>query len=220
MRNAIYNGPWVNSAKRIFSKTGCYAYNLGGNYIKGDSIRQEIFETVLKWACHKENVDTIESYMALHQYDENASELKNYFTLVIDWIEDIFPEYKSQMKGLQWGILYNKYHTRVYDSQIMRQRVNELLNDYEVTRYSGIFEYLLGGDERLLSLRSFDEPTKREKYKIQGGICPMCGDSFEFDDMAGDHIVPWTHGGKTVIDNCQMLCKPCNLKKGATEARF
>nr|WP_177296875.1 DUF262 domain-containing protein [uncultured Blautia sp.] len=222
LRNAVYNGSWVTSAKRLFSKSGCYAYNLGGNYVKGDSIRQEIFETVLKWACDKDGINSIEEYMAIHQHDKNANELKNYYTDVIDWIEGIFTKYNSKMKGLPWGILYNKYHNRIYDPNKTTKRVQELLNDPEVTKYSGVYEYVLDGEKNLslLSLRQFDEPTKREKYRNQKGICPMCGEYFEYEQMEGDHIKPWSKGGTTVNSNCQMLCKACNLKKKATEAKF
>ena len=37
-----------------------------------------------------------------------------------------------------------------------------------------------------------------------------CG---EIAEMEADHINPWCSGGKTVADNCQMLCQPCNRKK-------
>ncbi|KAF5061950.1 hypothetical protein DSECCO2_310060 [anaerobic digester metagenome] len=222
LRNAVYNGAWVTAAKKIFSKTNCYAYNLGGNYIRGDSIRQEIFETVLLWACNKDNIATIEKYMALHQHDSDAKKLKEYFTSIIDWIEKVFPEYHPKMKGLPWGLYFNKYYNRIYDITEVKNRVHELMDDPEVTRYAGVFEYILGGekDVRLLSLRQFDEPTKRAKYKQQNGICPMCGESFAYNEMHGDHIKPWAKNGTTTIENCQMLCARCNLIKGATEANF
>ncbi len=222
LRNAVYNGSWVTAAKKLFSKTNCYAYNLGGNYIKGEPIRQEIFETVLGWACDKDGVATIEQYMAIHQHDADAKELKKYFTDIIDWIQSVFTEYNSKMKGLPWGLLYNKYHTRIYDAKKVKDRVRALMDDPEVTKYSGVYEYILGGEEdtKLLSLRQFDEPTKRAKYKQQNGVCPMCGEKFTYADMHGDHIKPWSKGGTTTIDNCQMLCAKCNLLKSATEAAF
>ncbi len=222
LRNAVYNGPWVTAAKKVFSKTNCYAYNLGGNYVRGDSIRQEIFETVLQWACNADGIETIEKYMAIHQRDSDAKELKKYFTDIIDWIETVFTEYHPKMKGLPWGLYYNKYRNRIYDANKVKARVRELMDDPEVTKYTGVFEYILDGerDVKLLSLRQFDEPTKRAKYKQQNGVCPMCGKKFAYSEMHGDHIKPWTDGGTTTIDNCQMLCAKCNLIKGATEAAF
>lgn len=222
VRNAIYNGEWVTAAKRIFSKTGCYAYNLGGSYVSGDYLRQEVFEIVLKWACDKDGIRTVQEYMAIHQNDSGASELKDYFTAVIEWIEMVFPVYHTKMKNLQWGLLYNKYHKRKYDGKRMAVRMKELIDDWEVTSKPGVFEYLLGGelDKKLLSLRQFDEQTKRRQYAIQKGVCPMCGEHFEYEQMHGDHIKPWSKGGQTIPENCQMLCTACNLKKSAQEAKF
>lgn len=44
---------------------------------------------------------------------------------------------------------------------------------------------------------------------------PICGETFEFEQVQADHIIPWSKGGRTVPDNCQMLCRDCNLIKGA-----
>lgn len=222
IRNAVYVGPWTASAKKTFSKSGCYAYNLGSNYLKGDPIRQEYLETVIKWICDRDGVATIEDYMAQHQNDKDASELKKYFTDVIEWIEDIFPDYDSKMKGLDWGTLYNKYHKKKYDKVQLKADAEALMADYEVQKKQNIYEYLLGGkrDEKLLNIRQFDEPTKRKQYATQGGVCPMCGKKFEYDEMHGDHKVPWSKGGKTVPENCQMLCTKCNLQKKAQDASF
>ena len=222
IRNAVYTGPWVMSAKKVFSKTGCYAYNLGSNYMKGETIRQDYLETVLKWACNKDHVDTIEEYMATHQSNANANDLKKYFTDVIEWVEDLFPDYKAHMKGLPWGILYNKYHSKTYDKDLLKQDLDRLMGDYEVQKKTNIYEYLLGGqkDQKLLNLRAFDEPTKRAQYAAQGGVCPMCGRHFEYEEMHGDHKTAWINGGKTVPENCQMLCTECNLQKKAQDASF
>ena len=222
IRNAVYVGPWTASAKVTFSKSGCYAYNIGSNYLKGATIRQEYLETAIKWACDKDDVTSIEDYMAQHQNDKDASELKQYFTDVIEWIEKIFPDYNSKMKGLEWGILYNKYHKKTYDVAKLKEDVATLMGDYEIQKKQNIYEYVLGGkkDERLLNLRVFDEPTKRKQYSLQKGICLMCNKKFDYEDMQGDHKIPWSKGGRTDSDNCQMLCGPCNLKKNATEASF
>lgn len=221
VRNAVYAGPWVTAAKKLFSKSNCYCYNLAGNYIKGDPIRQTMFETVLKWASAAED-KSIEQYMAEHQNDKDAAKLKKYITDIVDWIEEIFPDYNSKMKGLPWGIYYNAYKTRKYDSKHTAKRVKELFSDDEITKYSGIYEFILSGEKKtqVLSLREFDEPTKRKQYAKQKGVCPMCGNSYKYEEMHGDHIVPWIKGGTTTEDNCQMLCAKCNLQKKATEANF
>ncbi len=215
LRNANYTGKWLSSAKLTFSKRKCYAFNYGGRYMQGEIARQDYLETVLTWACDKDKVKLIRTYMAKHQFDDDAEPLKQYFTDIIDWVESVFPDYSKKMQGLPWGIYYNKYKGNKYDKDKVGKRVKELMNDVEVTKYAGIYEYILGGekDERLLSLRSFDEPTKRLKYKEQDGKCAICGKPFAYEDMQGDHIIPWSKGGTTIANNCQMLCVNCNLAK-------
>lgn len=222
IRNAVYTGPWITSAKKLFSKSGCYAYNLGNNYMTGDTLRQAYLETVLKWACDKDGIGSIEEYMAIHQNDSDAKDLKKYFTDIIDWIEDLFPDYKSHMKGLAWGILYNKYHSKKYDKATLKKDVKQLLDDYDVQKKANIYEFLLGGkkDVKLLSLRAFDEPTKRAQYAAQNGRCAMCGKPFDYEKMHGDHKIAWVNGGKTIPENCQMLCTTCNLQKSSQDASF
>ena len=80
----------------------------------------------------------------------------------------------------------------------------------------GIYEYLLSGGLRRekLNLRQFDDDEKRAAYETQKGICPRCGLHFEIEEMEGDHVVPWSKGGKTVPENLQMLCRRCNALKG------
>lgn len=68
-------------------------------------------------------------------------------------------------------------------------------------------------EERFLSLRVFDDDQKREAYERQRGICPVCKKHFEYEQMQGDHIIPWSKGGKTVAENCKMLCVDCNRRK-------
>lgn len=215
LRNAVYAGPWVSDAKRYFSKTGCAASTIAEDYLKGSSIRQEYLETAISWAASAEN-RSIESYMAAHQYDPTAQELWSYFRSVIEWVQAIFPKKRKEMKGLPWGIYYNKNHERKdLDPKKLEKRVSELMADEDVTKKSGVYEYLLTGNEKALSIRAFDQRTKREAYERQGHKCAICGGEFEFKQMHADHITPWSQGGKTVPDNCQMLCRDCNLKKGA-----
>ena len=206
LRNATYTGAWLTDAKRHFSKTNCAAFGLASKYMNGKTIRQDYLETALKWI----NDSEIEAYMARHQHCPNANELWLYFRSVIAWVQTVFPVYRKEMKGLDWGILFNRYGKADYDSKALEIRVKELMEDDEVTNKKGIYEYLLSGEERKLNLRAFTDKMKREAYERQNGICPKCNQHFEFDQMEGDHIIPWAKGGKTTAENCQMLCRRCN----------
>jgi len=210
LRNAVYTGPWLTDAKRYFSKTGCAAYNLAKDYVNGSAIRQEILETALDWISKGK----IKEYMSQNQHEENANELWQYFLKVINWVKTIFPTYRKEMKGLPWGELYNKYEKKKFNNSETEKRINELMMDDDVTKKSGIYLYLITGDEKHLSIRAFTESQKRAAYEKQKGICPHCKEHFEIDEMEGDHITPWTEGGKTLPDNLQMLCKDCNRRKG------
>lgn len=213
LRNAVYAGPWTSDAKRYFSKTGCAASTLAGDYLKGASIRQEYLETAISWAAAADG-QTIEAYMAKHQHDPSAVSLWNYFRSVIDWVQAIFPKYRREMKGLPWGLFYNENKDRAnLDPKALEADVSRLMADEDVTKKSGVYEYLLTGKERCLSIRAFDDRMKRAAYERQGGICPYCGEHFELSEMHADHVRPWAKGGPTTADNCQMLCRDCNLKK-------
>lgn len=212
LRNAIYTGPWLESAKKYFSKTGCPAHSIGDKYLKGSSIRQEYLETVINWISG----DTIEDYMAKHQHDANATDMWIYFQTVIIWIQSIFPDYKKEMKGLPWGTLYNDYKDNKYNPDELKSKIEVLMADDDVTKKSGIYEYLLSGEthEKCLNIRAFTDSQKRTVYTKQKGICPICGQYFDIKDMEGDHITPWHEGGKSTVENLQMLCKNCNRTKG------
>lgn len=216
LRNAVYAGPWVSDAKRYFSKSSGPAYKIAGDYLKGDAIRQDYLQTAISWAAKAENVN-IEQYMAQHQYDTNAVALWNYFRSVIDWIPATFStKYYREMKGLPWGIYYNENKDRTdLDPKKLEEATAKLMGDEDVTNKRGIFPFLLTGDVKNLSIRQFDRATKLAAYEKQRHKCPTCDKTFEFNKMDGDHIIPWSKGGKTVPENCQMLCKECNLKKGA-----
>jgi len=209
LRNAVYAGPWTADAKRYFSKTGCPAYGLASTYVKGKPIRQEYFETAIEWHAK----GTIEDYMSEHQHDENATPLWHYFQSVIAWVKATFPKYRSPMKGVAWGELYNQFQGKTFDTDALEKRVATLMLDEDVERKSGIYPYVLDGDERHLNIRAFSENMKREAYERQKGVCPKCNKHFEFEGMEGDHIKPWHEGGKTNAVNCQMLCKADNRTK-------
>lgn len=207
--NAVYTGPWLTNAKKRFSKSNCPAYVIGGKYLNGVSIKQDYLETVLKWISN----DDVSKYMAEHQKDENADELWTFFKNTIDWVNLKFPNYRKEMKGLPWGIFYSKYKDAKIDAGVLEKRIVALMADSEVTKKSGIYEYLLTGKESCLNVRVFDDNIKREAFEAQKGICAnnackkKCKD---ISEMEADHIKPWSKGGKSTRDNCQMLCKKCN----------
>lgn len=212
LRNAIYTGEWLTEAKKYFSKTGCPAYNIGEDYLKGSAIRQDYLETAIKWIAAKDGKE-IEDYMAEHQHDTNANEIWLHFNSVISWVKVVFPNYRKEMKGVEWGIYYNKYAIGKIDSKKFEDKIVELMEDEDVTKNSGVYEYLLDGNEKHLSIRAFTDKMKRAAYEKQKGICPVCGKHFEIQEMEADHITPWHLGGKTIAENCQMLCKSCNRTK-------
>lgn len=209
LRNAVYHGPWVTDAKRYFSKTGCPAYQIGSDYLRGTPIRQDYLETTIKWKSN----NNIEDYMAQNQLEENAQELWNYFLEVIEWVEKTFPNYRNEMKGLAWGELYSVHKDKDLDPEILEKEIVELMKDEDVTNKRGIYLYLLTEQERHLNIRTFNNREKREAYTRQEGICPNCEDKFKIEEMEADHITPWHLGGKTIPENCQMLCKECNRRK-------
>lgn len=213
LRNAVYAGSWVSDAKRYFSKTGCAADTLASDYLKGVSIRQEYLETAISWAGAADG-ETIEGYMAKHQKEPTAQALWSYFRSVIEWVEAIFPKKRKEMKGLAWGLFYNEHGKRTdLDPKKLELEVQRLLGDEDVTKKTGIYEYLLTGSERALSIRAFDRRDALAAYEMQHHKCAICGEEFEFEEMQADHIKPWSKGGHTTPDNCQMLCRDCNLKK-------
>lgn len=220
LKNAIYTGEWLTSAKRFFSKNGCAAYNLASKYITGEVNRQDYLETALRWICAREG-KTIRDYMAEHQHDTHATPLWQYFRQVINWVTDVFTVYRREMKGLEWGFMYNEYGGNSYDPQVMEQKTAALMQDDDITKRPGIYEYLLSGNEKFLNIRAFTENERRRAYERQGGICPYCVAErrarihYEIDEMEADHITPWRDGGKTNAENCQMLCKEHNRRKAA-----
>lgn len=209
LRNASYQGNFISEAKKLFSKTSCPAFNLGSKYLKGSPIRQEYLETVLNWISNKD----IELYTAEHQHDQGADLLWDYFQDVINWIKEVFPIQRKEMLGVQWGLLYNEFKDQTFNAEMLEDTIKDLLQNDEVSKKSGIYAYLLTGEEKNLSVRSFTSNMKAKVYRKQKGVCPSCKDKFELKEMHGDHVVPWSKGGTTDEKNCQMLCIPCNLKK-------
>ncbi len=214
IRNAVYPGPWLTEAKKKFSKNNCVAYQMGGKYLKGSAIRQDYLETIIRWCADRDRVGSIEQYMSLHQHDENSDREWQYFQQVVTWVQSLFPKYRGEMKGVEWGMLYNRFKDREFSATKLEEEVERLMMDVDVTNHKGIYDYVLSGDERRLNIRAFSPAMKRAAYEQQQGYCVKCGNHFEFEEMQGDHIVPWNKGGKTIAENCQMLCQLCNATKG------
>lgn len=228
LRNAAYHGPFVTMAREVFSNTGNANMNRWQTYVKGDPKRQAILETALDWVSEGD----IDDYMAKHRYDTNIDELKNHFDTVIDWVDSVFEYTGSEMCGLDWGRLYREYHKNAYSKDKVAERVDALLDDFQVTDKKGIFEYVLGGekDSRLLNVRVFDKKTIKAVYRKQTaeaqdqGVsnCPLCAIGHDANakriyketEMDADHVTAWSKGGATDEANCQMLCKTHNRAKG------
>lgn len=226
--NAVYSGPFVTAAKTVFSNTQNSKMQMWGTYISGSANRQDILATALAWVSK----DNVETYMKDHRFSANITELTNYFNSVIDWIRGVFPVVEPEMRGIEWGNLYEKYHSKPYNPTYMVQRIKELFGDPYVRNRRGIFEYLLGGecDTKLLDIRIFDEATKRAVYSRQTeeamkegkSNCPYCAIGhnanankiWRQNEMDADHVAAWSKGGVTDISNCQMLCKHHNRAKG------
>ncbi|MCY3719921.1 MAG: DUF262 domain-containing protein [Anaerolineaceae bacterium] len=211
LRNAVYSGSWVTDAKRYFSRRGGPAYQVGGDYLRGNAIRQDYLETTIRWVSKGQ----IEDYMALHQHDKSAEPLWQYFRAVIAWVEATFKVYRKSMKGVDWGSLYNCYRDEPLDPAAIETKVGALLDDEDVQRESGIYPYVLTGDAKHLNLRQFDGRMKRRVYRKQAGKCAICKKTFDISGMEADHITPWSAGGKTEEYNCQMLCRKCNREKSS-----
>ncbi len=226
--NAIYSGPFVTLAKAEFSNSQNANIQKWSAYVKGCANRQEFLERALDWV----NKGKIGDYMSQHRKDDNINELKTYFNSVIDWVSTVFADVLPEMKGLEWGRLYELYHCKSYDPKKMSADVNRLVADSYVTNPKGIFEYLLGGsvDKKLLAVRVFDDKVKRIAYEKQTqaaeakGVsnCPLCaigdnankGKLYQLKEMDAVHVSAWSKGGESSANNCQMLCITHNRAKG------
>lgn len=211
LRNAVYSGSWVSDAKRYFSKNS--RPKIGDDYLSGSANRQEYLETAIDWISKGNIID----YMSRNQHERNANELWLYFQSVISWIKVIFPKYRKEMKGIEWGLLYNEFKdNKSLDPKILEAKISKLMQDEDVTSKKGIYEFLLTAKEKHLNIRAFTDNQKREAYEKQKGICVKCKEYFELSQMEADHITPWHDSGKTNSENCQMLCRECNRRKSGT----
>ena len=226
--NAVYSGPFVTLGKEEFSNSQNANIQKWSAYIRGSAARQEFLECALDWVSR----GNIGDYMSRHRYDKNITELKNYFNSVIDWVSNVFTDVESEMRGLEWGRLYEEYHKKAYDPKKVSAEVHKLYADPYIKNRKGIFEYILGGstDTKLLEVRVFDDATKKVTYATQTATaekkkisnCPLCAvghdankeKMWKLDEMDADHVAAWSKGGKTSAKNCQMLCKTHNRAKG------
>lgn len=210
LRNAVYAGPWVSAAKRLFSRGNCVAYQIGKPYLKGVLVRQDYLETAIRWLSE----DKIVEYMGRHQQDESAEPLWVYFRDAINWVESTFYKYRAPMKGVDWGSLYNAHKSDDLDPDEIEAETAKLILDDDVTKKSGIYPYILTREEKYLNIRLFTQAMKVKAFEKQKGKCKKCNRTFKMiSEMHADHITPWTDGGKTNEENCQMLCKDCNRRK-------
>ena len=238
--NAVYSGPFVTLCKEEFSNSQNANIQKWSIYISGSANRQDFLERALDWVSkdwEDKNYDPrhtrpIGKYMSSHRYDKNITELKKYFNSVIDWVSSVFLDVESEMRGLEWGRLYEQYHKKAYDPATVSAEAQKLYADPYVKNRKGVFEYILGGsvDTKLLEVRVFDEATKKAVYTIQTAIakkkgksnCPHCAIGHDANkskiwnsvEMDADHVAAWSKGGKTTSKNCQMLCKTHNQAKG------
>jgi hypothetical protein len=226
--NAVYSGPFVTKAKEEFSNSENANIQKWSTYIKGSANRQQFLERALDWVSQGD----IGGYMSAHRYDKSINELRTYFNAVLDWASTVFTEVYSEMKGLEWGRPYEEYHDESYDPKKMSAAVKQLMADEYVENHKGIFEYLLGGstEKKLLSIRVFDDKTKKAAYAKQTKAaqakgksnCRLCaaGENanktriYRLDEMDADHVSAWSKGGGSSAQNCEMLCVTHNRAKG------
>jgi len=226
--NAVYSGPFVTLGKAEFSNSQNANIQKWSAYVSGSANRQEFLECALDWVS-KGNIG---DYMSRHRFDKDINELKKYFNSVIDWVSSVFTDVESEMRGLEWGRLYEAYRKKAYNPTKVSAEVQKLYADPYVKNRKGVFEYILGGsvDTKLLEVRVFDEATKKAVYTTQTAKaekkgesnCPHCAIGHDankskiwsFNEMDADHVSAWSKGGKSDIKNCQMLCKTHNRAKG------
>ena len=229
--NSVYSGPFVTLAREEFSNRQNSNIQKWSAYISGSVNRQDFLERALEWISNAKKTN-IEGYMSSHRKEKNITELKKYFNSVIDWVSSVFTDVESEMRGLEWGRLYEAYHKKAYNPAKVSVEVQKLYADPYVKNRRGIFEYILGGsaDTKLLDIRVFDEATKRSVYakqtkeaetkeKSNCSLCVIGHDAnkekiWSFGEMEADHVSAWSKGGATSAKNCEMLCKIHNRAKG------
>lgn len=228
--NAVYSGPFVTAGKEEFSNSQNANVQMWSAYISGSVNRQDYWERALEWvSCGRENIG---AYMSIHRHEKDIKAVKTYFDTVVDWVSALFTAVEPEMKGLEWGRLYESYHSKAYDPKKLAFRIKELYGDSYVKNRKGIWEFVLGGEveRKLLDIRVFDEATKKSVYSKQSATAETAGKSncslcavghdanaskiWSLSDMDADHVTAWSKGGTTSPDNCELLCKTHNRAKG------
>ncbi len=230
--NAIYSGTFVTKAKAEYSNSNNANMLKWQAYVRGDPKRQEVLAEALAWVAASQGL-SVDAYLAQHRHDADIAGLQTYFTSVIDWITSVFIRSPDrEMRGLDWGRLYETYHGKAYNPAKLDTDVDALRADEAVRNAKGIYEYLLGGKTapQLLDIRLFDDKTKRVGYEQQTqdakgagtSNCPLCAlgtDSnktriYKQNEMDADHVTAWSKGGDTGLQNLTMLCVTHNRAKG------
>jgi hypothetical protein len=232
--NANYTGAWLSDAKEFFSKKRnnpainmCFTNNNAKDTLLAlngdDANRQALLELALKWICDSDKAQApqIKDYMAKHRFDKNADELRDYFARAAAWVWQTFPNYRKEMKGLEWGFLYNKYGAKNYDAQKLERELARLLDLYAIDpdglKKSGFYEYVLTEDwtktenRALIWHRAFSDKQQAQAYVEQGNKCGgRCKRKIAFGELEAHHKKAFSDGGETTIENCLMLCKDCH----------
>lgn len=219
LRNAVYSGPWVSDAKGWLSRTNCPAIRHAG-YLRGSRTRQDYLETAIRWAAVSDGAAgtaaDIDAYMGTHQHDADAKQLWEQFETIIRWVKATFTAYRPAMKRVDWGSLWAAHRHDTLDPVALEEQAERLFADEDVTREAGIYAYLLDGDERHLSIRAFSKQTRERVWKKQDRKCAVTGQPLDLADAHADHIKPWSKGGRTTEDNCQVVHRDINLRKGSS----
>lgn len=228
--NAVYSGPFTTLGKAEFSNSQNSRIAKWSAYINGSADRQDFWERALEWVSKgKENIG---EFMSRNRNKTSIQEVVAYFNTVLDWVSKTFRDVYPEMRGLEWGRLYEKYHLNSYKTEDVADKVLSLYEDDYVKSKKGIWEFVLSGslDRQLLDVRVFDDYTKKSTYLKQLKIaqekgnsnCALCAQGHEankskiwkLEEMEADHVSPWSKGGATLASNCEMLCKTHNRSKG------
>lgn len=224
LRNAVYHGPWLAAAKTWFSKVNGPADVTGDGYVNVKTIRQELLQRAIEWIIIRDGLPSVSDYMAKHQNEANATDLWSYYQSVLQWAKSTFPAKRKELASVDWGRLFHAYGSTFPDGDQLEERVKLLMSDEDIQKPAGIYAYVFDGDVRHLNIRAFSPAQKRVAYEKQNALCangahcrtPGNADGkkkFALAEMEADHVTPWSKGGHTVQDNCQMLCLPCNRQK-------
>ena len=139
------------------------------------------------------------------------------------------------LKGSDWREIYLAYKDKydpekIYEDfeptgeqaypdeiEALEKEISRLMKDDEIKDKHGIYWYVLDPEhnEHKLNLRFFDKNDKMKMFAEQKHRCPICHGNghdtqYNFEDMEADHIVPWSKGGKTTLENGAMLCSSHN----------